>query len=142
MQKMRANQVINGTYGEAWIDGDYMSSVTGVEATIEIDYEDVNSPRKLSTGKKMIGWEGSGSLSFNKTTSRFIRLIGDNLREGKQTTVDIIVKLDDPDALGAERVALKNVLFEDLTLANWEAKSLGEGEAPFFFDDWQPLDLI
>lgn len=139
---MRANQVINGTYGEAWIDGDYMSSVTGVEATIEIDYEDVNSPRKLSTGKKMIGWEGSGSLSFNKTTSRFIRLIGDNLREGKQTTVDIIVKLDDPDALGAERVALKNVLFEDLTLANWEAKSLGEGEAPFFFDDWQPLDLI
>lgn len=139
---MTAKQVINGTYGEAWVNDDYMSSVTGVEAVIEFDYEDVNKPRKLSTGKKMIGWEGSGSLSFNKTTSRFIRLIGDNLREGKQTPVDIIVKLDDPDAIGAERVALKNVLFEDLTLANWEAKSIGESEAPFFFDDWKPLDLI
>lgn len=139
---MKANQVINGTYGEAWVDGDYMSDVTGVEAVIEIDYEDVNVPRKLSTGKKMIGWEGSGSLTFNKTTSRFIKLLGDNLREGKQTTVDIITKVDDPDAIGAERIALKNVVFEDITLANWEAKAIGEDEAPFFFDDWQPLDLI
>lgn len=139
---MRANQVINGTYGEAWVDGDYLSEVTGVEAVIEIDYVDVNIPRKLSTGKKMIGWEGSGSLSFNKTTSRFIKLMGDDLRAGRQTMVDVIVKLDDPDAIGAERVALKNVVFESLTLANWEAKAIGEGEVSFFFDDWQPLDLI
>lgn len=139
---MQDKQVINGTYGEAWVDSDYMADVTGVEATIDIDYEDINRPRKLSTGKKMIGWSGTGSLKFNKTTSRFIRLVGDNLRAGRQTAVDVITKLDDPDAIGAERVVLKNVVFENLTLANWEAKTAGEGEAPFFFDDWEPLDLI
>lgn len=139
---MQDKQVINGTYGEAWVDSDYMADVTGVEATIDIDYEDINRPRKLSTGKKMIGWSGTGSLKFNKTTSRFIRLMGDNLRAGRQTAVDVITKLDDPDAIGAERVVLKNVVFENLTLANWEAKTTGEGEAPFFFDDWEPLDLI
>lgn len=139
---MRAKQVINGSYGEAWVDSDYMADVTGVEAVIDFDYEDINRPRKLSTAKKLIGWNGSGSLKFNKTNSRFIRLVGDNLREGRQTEVDIITKLDDPDSLGAERVVLKNVVFENLTLANWEAKTGGESEAPFFFDDWEPLDLI
>lgn len=139
---MKAKQVINGSFGEAWVDGDYLAEVTGVEATIDIDYEDVNLPRKLSTGKKLIGWEGSGSLSFNKTTSRFIVLMRDDLKAGKQTEVDIITKLDDPDALGAERVVLKNVVFEDLSLANWESKSIGEEEISFYFDDWEPLDII
>lgn len=139
---MEAKQVINGSFGEAWVDSDYAADVTGVEAVIDINYEDVNRPRKLSTGKKMTGWEGSGTLSFNKTTSRFIKLLGDNLKNGKQTAVNVITKLDDPDSLGAERVVLKNVVFENLTLANWEAKALGEEEAPFFFDDWEPLDLI
>lgn len=139
---MGAKQVINGSFGEAWVDSDYMADVTGVEAVIDFDYEDINRPRKLSTAKKLIGWNGSGSLKFNKTNSRFIRLVGDNLREGRQTEVDIITKLDDPDSIGAERVVLKNVVFENLTLANWEAKTAGESEAPFFFDDWEPLDLI
>lgn len=139
---MKTSQVINGSYGEVWVDGSEVASVTAVEAVIEIDYEDINRPRKLSTGKKMIGWEGSGSLSFYHISSFLIKLLGDNLREGKQTQVDIIVKVDDPDALGAERISLKNVVFEDITLANWEAKSIGEREAPFFFEDWQPLDLI
>lgn len=139
---MGAKQVINGSFGEAWVDSDYMADVTGVEAVIDFDYEDINRPRKLSTAKKLIGWNGSGSLKFNKTNSRFIRLVGDNLREGRQTEVEIITKLDDPDSIGAERVVLKNVVFENLTLANWEAKTAGESEAPFFFDDWEPLDLI
>lgn len=139
---MRAKQVVNGSFGEAWVGSDYMAGVTGVEATIDIDYEDINQPRKLSTGKKMIGWSGSGSLNFNKVSSRFIRLLGDDLRAGRQTEVDVITKLDDPDSIGAERIVLKNVTFENLTLANWEAKTAGEDEAPFFFDDWEPLDLI
>lgn len=139
---MKAKQVVNGSWGEAWVNSDYMAEVTGVEAVIEMDYEDINQPRKLSTGKKLLGWEGSGTLNFNKVTSRFIKLIGDNLKTGKQTETDIITKLDDPDALGAERIVLKNVVFEDLTLANWEAKATGEEDTSFFFDDWEPLDLI
>lgn len=142
MQIMKAKQVINGSFGEAWVNSDYMADVTGVEAVIDIDFEDINQPRKLSTGKKMIGWQGSGSLKFNKTTSRFIKMLGEDLRAGRQTEVDIITKLDDPDSIGAERIVLKNVTFENLTIANWEAKTAGNDEAPFFFDEWQPLDLI
>ena len=37
---------------------------------------------------------------------------------------------------------IKNVTLEELTLANWEAKTTGEEEIPFSFDDWEPMDLI
>lgn len=139
---VRAKQVINGSFGEVWVNGDYMAEITGCEANVEMEYEDINTPRKLSTGKKLLGWEGNGSLSFNKVTSRFVKLVAEDLKAGRQTEVDIISKLDDPDALGAERVVFKNSVFEGLTLANWEAKATGEEDTSFFFDDFDMLDLI
>jgi len=142
MNEIRPEQVINGSYGEIWVEGDYMAEVTGFEAKIAIEYEDINRPRKLGKAKKMIGYEGTGSLKFHKVTSRFIKLVSDSLKSGKQVSVTIISKLDDPDALGAERVVVKNATFNDLTLANWEAKKAGEEESAFNFDDWDLLDLI
>ena len=142
MNAIRPEQVINGSWGEAWLDGDYLAEITGLEAKIGIQYEDVNRPRNLSAGKKMIGFEGTGTLKLNKVTSRFIKLLSDNLKAGKQTSVTIITKLDDPDSVGVERIAIKNATFNDLTLANWEAKTKGEEEASFNYDDWEPLDTI
>ena len=142
MNEIRPEQVINGSWGEVWLENEYMAEITGFEAKIDIEYEDINRPRKLGKGKKMIGYEGTGSLKFHKVTSRFIRLISERLKEGRQISVTIISKLDDPDSLGAERVVIKNATFNDLTLANWEAKTKGEGESPFNFDDWDLLDLI
>ena len=45
-----------------------------------------------------------------------------------------------PDSYGAERVALYDVSFDDLTLADWEAAKLGQIEAPFTFEDFDVLD--
>lgn len=142
MNEIRPEHVINGSYGEAWLDGDYLAEIKGLEAKIAIEYEDIDRPRKLGKGKKMIGYEGTGSLKLHKVTSRFIKLLSDNLKQGKQTSFTVISKLDDPDALGAERIMIKNVTLEELTLANWEAKTNGEEEIPFSFDDWEPMDLI
>lgn len=142
MREIKPEQVINGSWGEAWLDGDYLAEIKGLEARIAIEYEDIDRPRRLGKGKKMIGFEGTGSLKLHKVTSRFIKLLSDNLKQGKQTSFTVISKLDDPDALGAERIMLKNVTLEELTLANWEAKTNGEEEIPFSFDDWEPIDLI
>ncbi|MBU5231251.1 phage tail tube protein, partial [Intestinimonas butyriciproducens] len=40
------------------------------------------------------------------------------------------------------RVVLSNVSFDDLTLADWEAKSVGKVECPFTFTDYEFLDEI
>ena len=68
--------------------------------------------------------------------------IGEAIRDGKDIRFTIISKLADPDAYGAERVTLKNVSFDDLTLADWEAKQVGKVECPFTFTDFEFLDTI
>lgn len=39
-------------------------------------------------------------------------------------------------------MVLSNVSFDDLTLADWEAKSVGKVECPFTFTDYEFLDEI
>ena len=64
------------------------------------------------------------------------------MKAGKQTVCTIISKLDDPDSNGAERVVIKDAVFDELTLANWAAKTLGEEQVSFTFSDWDLLDTI
>ena len=66
----------------------------------------------------------------------------DNIKQGKQTVCTIISKLADPDALGAERVVLKDVTFDELTVADWEVKKNVEETLPFTFSGYDFLDLI
>lgn len=142
MDQIQGKQVINGTYGEAWLDSTYVSSVIGLEALVEIEYEDVNRPRKLGTAKKMLGYDGTGTLKFNKVNSLGMKEVSDALKAGRQPTFTIMSKLEDPDALGAERVVLEGVTFNQLNLINWEAKTIIEEEMPFNFEDWDTLDRI
>ena len=130
MDNYTADRVINGTFGEVWVDNDYMAEVVGLEAKIKLDTSDVNMTRTLEKGTKVTGISGSGTLKLNKVSSYFINKIAANLKEGKATRATIISKLEDPEALGAERIALNNCVFTELTLADWEAAKLGEESIP------------
>ncbi len=142
MQAYKPEQVINGTWGEVWIDGEYMAEVISFKAEVDIQYADINMTRRLAKAKKMTGYEGKGEVKLNKVTSEMSKKISDNLKQGKQTVCTIISKLDDPNAIGAERIVVKDATFEKLTLADWEAKKNGEEALTFSFTDWDFLDLI
>lgn len=142
MDSYKAGNVVNGTWGEAWCDGNFLANITSFKAEVDIEYADVNMTRRLAKAKKMVGYEGKGELKLNKVTSYFSSLISNNLKQGKQTVVTFISKLDDPDALGAERIVVKDACLEKLTLADWEAKKNGEETIPFTFTDWDFLDVI
>lgn len=142
MQSYKPENVINGTWGEAWIDGNYLAEVTALQAKVTLQKADVNMTRRLMKAQKVVGMEGKGTLKLNKVSSFFIKLMSDNMKQGKQTTCTIISKLADPDALGAERIVLKDVTFDELTLIDWEAKKNGDESVPFTFSDWDLLDLI
>lgn len=47
-----------------------------------------------------------------------------------------------PDSFGAERIALYNVSFNDLTLMDWTRAATGEITAPFTFTRYDLLDGI
>jgi hypothetical protein len=137
-----AKNVINGTYGEIWCDSDYLAEAIGLEAKITLDKSEVNMCRKLSKGYKVTGSDGKGTLKMNKVSSYFIRKLGDAIKAGKTPTSEIITNLKDPDAFGAEKIKLTGVVFDELTLADWEAKKNGEESIPFTFDSFEVLDSI
>lgn len=142
MNNYTPDRVINGTFGEVWVDNDYMAEVIGLEAKIKLNTADVNMVRTLKKGTKVTGISGSGTLKLNKVTSYFIKKNGDNIKAGKATRATIITKLDDPEALGAERIALNDCVFTELSLADWEAGKLSEESIPFSFSDFDVLEAI
>ncbi len=142
MKSYTPERVINGTFGEVWVDDDYMAEVTALEAKVSLDKTEVNQVGTLAKGYKVTGIDGKGTLKMNKVTSYFIQKLSDNTKAGKTTTCTIISKLADPDALGAERIQLNGCTFDELTLVNWEAKKLGEESIAFSFTGWDVLDTI
>lgn len=137
-----AKRVISGTWGEVWLDGDKVSECYGLQAKVSFNKEDIALCGQMASDKKVTSIECTGSLRMHKVTSRMALAIGENIRNGKDVRFTIVSKLKDPDAYGAERVVLSNVSFDDLILADWEAKSVGKVECPFTFTDYEFLDEI
>lgn len=142
MIDFKESQPINGTYGDVWIDSDYMAEVISVEAKITFEKTEVNKARRLTKGYKVIGIEGKGTLKMYKVSSSMIKRLSEDMKQGIQTPCTIITNLNDPASLGCERIRLNNCTFDELTLANWERRKVGEESIPFTFTDWELLDLI
>lgn len=135
-------KVINGTFGEVWIDDYYLAEVTALEAKVSIEKSDVNQVGTLAKGYKVTGVDCKGTIKLNKVTSYFINLLSENLKAGKTTSCTIISKLADPDANGTERIKLTGCVFDELALVNWEAAKLAEESLSFTFTGWKILDSI
>lgn len=140
MNGYTSDQVFNGTYGEVWFDGDYMAETESLKAEVDLSYESVSRVRNLAGGKKLIGIEGKGEVKLKKVSSYVTKKMSGKLKKGKSPSFTIISKIDDPDAIGAERVALYGCKFDKMILADWERKKVGEESYSFTFEDWELLD--
>lgn len=136
-----AKRVINGTYGEVWLDGDKVAECTACQAKVELTKESVNLCGQLMEDSKLVSAKGTGSLTLLKVDSGMAQRLAGVLN-GVDRRFTIIEKLRDPDSFGAERVALYGVSFDDLTLADWEAAKQGSVTAPFTFTRYEYLDMI
>jgi hypothetical protein len=135
-------RIINGSYGTVFLEGEEVAEAKAFQAKLEFQKEEVSVAGKMATGTKYMGYTGKGSITLHKVNSRMIKLIGNQIKQGKEPRFTIVGKLADPDALGVERIAINNVSFDDLTLFDFEVKSIGQVECPFTFDDWDVLDSI
>ena len=140
MDSMNAQQVMSGTEGEVWIDGNYLAQVTSFKAEVNLIKEEVNQVKKRGKQYKTTGWEGKGTIKMNHVSSYMIQKLSDNIKNGHQTVCTIVAKLSDPDAIGDERVVIRDATFDKLTLMDWEAKKLTEDSYDFTFTDYDILD--
>ena len=133
-------KVINGTHGSLWINDQEVSEVKSFQVKAEFQKEEVKIAGQMATDTKYMGYSIKGSLALHKVNSRMIRFISDSIKAGKEPRFTLIGKLADPDADGVERIAVKNVSFDDLTLMDWEVGAIGQSEHPFTATDWDVLD--
>lgn len=136
-------RTIQGTFGEIWSDGVWLSNFFQGEAMADISYEDVKRAGTRKTGNKLGAIKLSGTITGYKVTSALARKVAQvlNDRQGAFVT-ELIMKLDDPEAYGAERVRLKGVQFTKIDIMKFEHGTIVETEWPFVFDDFEYLDFI
>lgn len=137
-----SERVINGTFGEVWLDGDKVAECYGLEAKVEFEKEEIAMCGQLGVDTKIMGYKGTGSLKMHKMNSRMMLKLSDKVKAGSNPRLQILSALKDPAADGGERILIKDAAFDDMTLAGWEAKNKGEVECPFTFTDWELLDTI
>ena len=141
-KKIKANKVINGTFGSVWVNGEKWQDIEALELKVGLEYEDVTMPEDLATHKKLVGWTGEGSMTTKRVYSRGARLLAEATKAGQIPDVTIVSKLADPDSYGTERVTVSEVTFNEFLLSAFEQKTLGKEELSFNFADFDLLEII
>ncbi len=141
-KQIDGKEVLNGSWGELWFDGDYMAAVISFKAEVGIKSTAVPRVQTLQSGQKVTGIEPKGEVKFHKTNSVIMKKLDAFIKKGKTPKFKIVSNLNDPDSTGSERVVVYDAVFDKITLADWEAEKLGEESYSFTFSDWDILDTI
>lgn len=134
-------RVMSGTWGEVWVDGVLWMELSGAQAKYSYSKSKIAMCGNMVTGNKVTSVSGTGSLSVHKVYTRDLAR-KDSILEGKDVRATIIIKLADPDAFGAERVALYDVSFDDETIADFTAGEPSKATYPFTFGNREWLDTV
>ncbi|WP_127068961.1 MULTISPECIES: phage tail tube protein [unclassified Veillonella] len=141
MKNFEAQQVMTGSHGQVWIDGDLVAEVTAFKAVTKLKKEEVKKAKTMSTQYKYVGYEGSGNITMNKVSSLLLKKCAENIKKGKATKCHVVAQLDDPDAIGVETISIYDVTFDSTTLANWKVGSIVEESVDFTFTDFDIIDM-
>lgn len=139
---MDTNKVLNGTHGKVVLDGEELTNATAFQAKLEFEMEEFSFLGDMATYNDIISYKGTGSIKLRKTDSKLIKAVGESIRKGITPVFTIIGEVRNKNTGEAERIALLNVIFSDLTLFDFEAKKGMEIECPFVFSQYVPYDLI
>lgn len=135
-------KIMRGTFGQVILDGEDLANIKSFQARIEFNKEDVTMARTMATHTRVMSYKGTGSISMHKIDSKMLKLLWNQIKEGKDPRFTIIGGLADPDSMGAERVMIENVSFDDLTIFDFEVGAMGTIETPFTFTNIVPIDEI
>ena len=139
---VKTNQIIRGTFGRVWIDGELFANVKSFEAKLTLNYEEVDLSNDLGKHQRYMGFTGEGTMTLHKINSKIFAKLAKAIKSGDMPEISVVGKLEDPTALGAERVSFTEVSIDEVMALKFENATIGEEEVPFKFADYEPLDLI
>ena len=135
--------MVNGHFGSIYHEGAWLANFNKAEAKVEIQKAELKLSGDRWVRHKVISLKGTGSISGYKVTDELLQEVSVVAHSDKPSMrTELIFKLDDPEAFGAERIRLQNVMFDKIDLANWEHSKEIEEEWPFTFEGFELLDPI
>lgn len=137
----RAGQIISGTHGYLWFDGNIVYEVSSYEAKISTDREDMTFAGQMIKDSKLMAVAGTWSATIKKVYSRS-KDIAESIMQGIDPRSTLIGKLQDPDNGGIERIQFSNCWFDEVTLMAFENGSVCEDELSGGFTGMKYLDEI
>lgn len=127
----KPSDVVSGSFGKVYKDGKCIAELSEFKGKLSLEGKDV----KLSngeTGKKNTSVSFEITLKLQKVYSYELEILK-NIKDGKLNNYcDINVELDDPEALGAEAIAISNCLLTgNLDILSFTKGELTEREFTF-----------
>lgn len=138
---LSAKRVMSGTFGGVYCDGELLAEVSAFQAKHTFQRDDIQMAGEMAVDSKITNTKGTGSVTLKKVYSRFAGYV-DRIQRGEDIRFTIISKLDDPDAFGAERVALYEVSFDEMTLMDWAVGKTQDLNYPFRFTRSELLEGV
>lgn len=138
MGKVKGNKTLSGTWAEVWVDGEKIFECNKINLKVTANREDVQID--LDVDSKITGLKGEFTLTVKKVYSRYTAVL-EKWQKGIDMRSQIITKLADPDAVGAqqERYSVDNCWYNELPLVNYEKGGIIEEEVSGGFT---PTDMV
>lgn len=139
---MNKEKILQGVDGRIWLNDDKQGNCKSVEIKLNLEYEEVDIPGERMKQHRYMGCSGEGTMAGFKIDSRFIKLLAEGVKSGEMPLVKIVAKLADTTEKNAQRIAIYNVQFNELMLAQYEQGSNTEEEVSFTYGDYEIIDTI
>jgi Phage tail tube protein len=141
MTKLAPQSVFRGTDCELYMEGKWLTNVTSVEATVEVNQAEINVVGNFWTMYRNMGLAGSGTVSGVFVNTDLMEKIG-SIQKGREYRTELVIKNYNPDINKTYRVRLQNVTFTSIPLGNFSAGEVAEVEFPFTFSGYEILDKV
>lgn len=137
----KGNQVLSGTDGTVYINGNIITEAASTEIKLEGKFEDVSFAGDYATYNKYMGFAGSGSIKLNKTCSRAAGFVADAYKTGVMPDIKIVTALKNKQTGEAERWSIEDVVITELA-QKFETKKVVEEDLPFKFSNYDIIEKI
>lgn len=136
-----ATRVMNGTWGQIWEEGAEVAEVSAFQVKLTKNFDTISLCGQMAEDRKLTGVKITGSMTLHKVYTRGAEDVAAAMT-GRDLRKTLVGKLADPDAYGAERVAVYGVSYDEETVMDWAAAKAGSITIPFQATGVEYLDRV
>lgn len=122
--------MFKGNDQKIYFDGELLATLTQADATISLDYEDIEICGQYGTEHEYTGYSIEGTITRKKVDSAVLKKVHEGIVNGNMPTF-VITGVNMNVNGKNESVTIQNAQITEIKLLNAEAKTVSDEEIPF-----------